>query len=270
MNVFGSRAPQSSADAARIDPAQYATITRAQAQQASEIHGVLIWPSAGSHSSWGKGLCWSFTIHGNSGAGWSVKTCNYRTHVIRYIYKATEQEVFDVAMEVAGDPERTCFSTKGDYPVQALDAPAAPPVIDPIASMHAPPVAAAAPGAGNEMREVEVHSLMIARNIFEKADNEFKLFDEDLQTTVYADFCDFETRCICEVKKFKTRTDAVGQVCNYRRLFSGIYSIHKPDIRMSIHLFDVGEFHAAFDAFAADSAEMGITVTREPADSLFY
>ena len=93
-------------------------------------------------------------------------------------------------------------------------------------------------------------------------DNEYLVDDPTNSTWLSADFYDGST--LCEVKTYKKRTNAVGQILNYKSLLLAEgHSVSK----MRIHLFDV-VVQKGVDDFRSIFQPLGIDVTCEPATSV--
>lgn len=113
---------------------------------------------------------------------------------------------------------------------------------------------------------------MMERGDFDADHNEYYLFDEIDNCERSADFYT-ETSTngteLCEVKTYKNKRSAVGQILDYRRLLRK-EGQHVETMR--IHLFDVercGATPAGVADFRAMCAPLNIEVTQEPSDSDF-
>jgi len=101
------------------------------------------------------------------------------------------------------------------------------------------------------------------RGEFGKDDNEYSVDDPTNSTWLYADFYDGST--LCEVKTYKKRNNAVGQILNYK---SRLLAEGRPVSKMRIHLFDV-VVQQGVEEFRSICEPLGIEVTQEPSDSKF-
>ena len=122
------------------------------------------------------------------------------------------------------------------------------------------------------MREQHVHELMIERGEFTADHNEYYLFDEIDNCDRSADFYHGTSSpyTLCEVKTYKNKRYAIGQLLDYRRLLRKEGQIVKS---MRIHLFDVERSGATAEGiaeFRTLCTPLGIEVTREPPSSPYY